>query len=172
MPMPKTDRESIYLLVKLSFNKSYISSLGHSNESLVDEVDISASLEVPSNIETEVLDWTDKLPEDLLGGSTLISNVDDLIDAVGIIDIGELGKWVYRNTECGCWVKLVKGTDEKNFGGPLKSLGIQIGTMVDGHPAELQCDPLMFPFTLEDLHRDMSWCDEHVDEYLNEGKNE
>ena len=167
-----TDRESIYLLVKLSFNKSYISSLGHSNESLVDEVDISASLEVPSNIETEILDWTDKLPEDLLGGSTLIHNIDDLIGVLGLTGIGELGKWVYRATECGCWVKLIKGSPERNFGGVLQDVGLQIGTMIEGHPAEVQCDPLMFPFTLEDLRRDMSWCEQRVDLYLDEARNE
>lgn len=79
-----------------------------------------------------------------------IRNERDLFKLYGVRDAKQLDRAVYKDTECGAWVRI-------------EGRQVNVGTIVEGSDAEFR-EKLTFPFTLKEWEEAITSLEERADE--------
>ena len=105
-----------------------------------------------------------------------ITSIQDLAAYLGTKPTPEaIGRTLYKHTDCGPW-SLFYYSDGSTFhyndpGEPdflATCLGIKLGTIVEGSPAEFASEPMMFPFESDELEQALTDLDGQVNDYNQE----
>jgi hypothetical protein len=70
--------------------------------------------------------------------SITINNIDELAEAIGVIEPDRIARTIYKFTECGCVLDYAED-------------GVLVAGYAEGSHTELPSHPLLFPFTMSEF---------------------